>query len=580
MRPKQRSPWKVQQDRSISEGEPLQDIRDSASDDLRWALRRLMLLTLVGACYLLLLFVAHAGEPDASSVQMFFRLFYLGEPVPIGLLGAFAAMAWWFLARTPQTRDVQPDASNLSAIAIGLVALSVSALITAIAVGLLRDYAFSMDEFGAVFQARLFAAGRVSATVPSEWRQHVDAITPVFITARPSDSAWVSLYLPGNAVIRAPFERAGVGWMSGVLLAIVSIAAIGGVARRLWPNERMRQLASVGALALSTQFLVVAGTPYAMTAHLAVNLCWLYFWVRGGRVAYLAGPIGMIGILLHQPIPHLLFAAPFGVRLLRDRQWLLALWMGICYVAALFVSLAWHDFVGFTSATGGLISALAAPKLISWHVSLMHAVLLLTWQTPFAALSFVVCLRRIRSLRPLEQDLLGGLILSLVFYLFFRLVTQGHGWGWRYGHQVLGNMSLLCASAWPTVEKALGSSRARQLALTSIVVTVVGQFPLRARLVRNASAPFADAYRWLRAQDADIVIVPSDSIWYGRDLVRNQPGLPRPILVFGTYAADSMRALKPLPAPARVRRISVKELTALGLEYVQKERLRTVVRSH
>lgn len=531
-----------------------------------------MMLTLLGACYIVLLFLARAPEPDSSSVQMFYRLFYFGEPVPIGLLGVFAALTQWYLAATPQTSDVRSDVLDASPVLVGCIALSVATLVTVIALVVLHDYPFSMDEFGAVFQARLFAAGRLSVSIPAEWREHAEAITPVFVNARPADSAWVSLYLPGNALIRAPFERAGVGWMTGVLLAILCVAAISGIARRLWPNEGVRQLVAIGALALSTQFLVVAGTPYAMTAHLAVNLCWLYVWVRGGPVAYLAGPIGMVGILLHQPVPHLLFAAPFGVRLLRDRQWRLAAWMGLCYGAALYLSLAWHEYVGFAAATGGLISALAAPQLISWHVALMHLVLLATWQTPLAALSLVVCLRRVGTLRPLEQDLLGGLLISLVFYVFFRLVTQGHGWGWRYGHQALGNIALICATAWPTFERALGSLRARRLALASIGVTIFVQVPVRATLLRNATASFADAARWLRAQDADVVIVPNDSIWYGRDLVRNDPALSRPILVYGTYAADSMRTSKPLPVVPRVRRISVKELVILGLEPIQPAR--------
>lgn len=558
----------VQQDASATEGEPLMVTHGPAADDLRWAIRRVIVIALVGACYLAVLRIANVDQPDRSSVLIFFRLFCLGEPVPIGLLGAFAVISWWYLERSSQTLAIQSDATSISIIEVAGMAAVVSVVVSAVALALLDDYAFSMDEFGAVFQARLFADGRVSASVPAEWRRQVEAISPVFVSARQTDSAWVSLYLPGNAAIRAPFERAGVGWLSGVVLALVCVGAISGVARTLWPNQRVRHLLAVGVLALSTQFLVVAGTPYAMTAHLAVNLCWLLVWVRGGRAAYLAGPIGMFGILLHQPVPHLLFAAPFGIRLLRDRQWRLAMWMGLWYVSALLLSAAWHNFVGFTAATGGLISALAAPRPISWLVAVMHAVLLATWQTPIAALAFVVSLRRVRTLRPLEQDLVFGLALSLVFYLFFKLITQGHGWGWRYGHQVLGNVALLCAAVWPTFEQALGSSRARRLAIASFVVTITVQFPLRARLVQNVTAPFATAYEWLRAQDADVVIVPNDSIWYGRDLVRNKPGLPRPVVVFGSYAADPKHAFSPPSSAARVRRISVSELTALGLEAV------------
>lgn len=540
----------------------------SAVDDIRWALRRLIVIVIVCAAYLVVIVQRNACQPDDASAMIFFRLFCQGEPIPVGLLALFSAILWWSLSRSPRASSPPTDASTMSVAALGVVSAAVAALVAAVAVWLMKNSAFSMDEFGAVFQARLFASGRVAADVPSPWKEHLDAVTPVFILSRPADAAWVSAYLPGNAAIRAPFERAGLGWSSGVILATVCILALGGIARRLWPNQSERQLVAVLALALSTQFLVVAGTPYAMTAHLAVNLCWLYVWVRGGRVAYLAGPIGMFGVLLHQPVPHLLFAAPFGLRLLFQRRWPLVAWMGVWYLMALAFAAGWHTLVGFNAATGGLAAAFAAPTFTSLFVAVMHATLLLTWQTPLAAVALVVCLRRARSLRPIEQDLLGGLVFSLAFYLCFKLVTQGHGWGWRYGHQVLGNVALLAAVAWPTFVNALGRPRALQLAFVSAALTIVCQFPLRARLVQNTVTPFANALHWLRAQDADIVIVPNDSIWYGRDLVRNDPGLVRPVLVFGTYGTGSANASAPLPTVARVRRIGVAELTAFGLEAV------------
>ncbi len=536
-------------------------------DDLRWSLRRLIVVALVGVLYLIMLARANAGEPDSGSALIFFRLFYLGEPIPIALLVVFAGCAWRMLPGTHSDRG-PAGGSDVPTLVTGAIALVVAIAVGWFARSVLGNGAFSMDEFGAVFQARLFAAGRVAATVPPAWRAHLDAITPVFVTTRPVDSAWVSSYLPGNALIRAPFERADVGWFTGVLLAVVCVVAITGVSRRLWPRDGTRQIVAIGALALSSQFLVVAGTPYAMTAHLAVNLCWLYAWVRGGRVAYIAGPIGIVGVLLHQPVPHLLFAAPFGVRALRERRWPLVIWMGACYALALAFSSTWHNLVGFTAATGGLVSALAPPQLLSWFVAVMHALLLCTWQTPLAALAMIVCIRRVRVLTDIERDLMLGLLLSLVFYLFFKLVTQGHGWGWRYGHQVLGNAALLTGSAWPVIESAFGAVRARRVALLSAVLTVLVQLPLRAREASRFARPFANASRWIRAQDADVIVVPNDSIWYGRDLVRNDPALTPPIVVFGSVVDGPLHASLQLPTTARVRRITVTELTAFGLERV------------
>jgi membrane associated rhomboid family serine protease len=64
------------------------------------------------------------------------------------------------------------------------------------------------------------------------------------------------------------------------LLAALAVVAIFGVARRLWPARLDAALLSALLVATSLQVLVTSMTSYAMTAHLTLNLIWLWLFDR------------------------------------------------------------------------------------------------------------------------------------------------------------------------------------------------------------------------------------------------------------------------------------------------------------
>src|SRR6266852_644436 len=87
-------------------------------------------------------------------------------------------------------------------------------------------------------------------------------------------------------------------------------------------------------LACSSQFLITAMSPYAMTAHLALNMVWLWFFLRDTRAGHLmAAGVAFVACGLHQVIFHPLFAAPFLLSLLVARRWKLAAYHGVVYAA-------------------------------------------------------------------------------------------------------------------------------------------------------------------------------------------------------------------------------------------------------
>lgn len=531
-------------------------------------LQRAALLYAVAICAgivsLATLVILHANRADSSSSRIFFRMMFVGEPIGLAVMILFAIIGFT-LYRRAQT-DIDAPIATPQWIRFLEYPATMPLLVGVFAAGavmLFDNESFSMDEYGAVLQAKLFAMGEVAARIPTEWRRHLPGITPEFVDRRPIDSAWVSPYLPGNAIIRAPFEAIGSGWLSGVLLAMSSVFFIARIARQLWPLEPARQLAVVAALALSAQFLLVAGTPYAMNAHLSLNLLWLWLWIGPDRRAAWAGPIGFFAFVLHQHVPHALFVAPFLLRALLDLRVRRLVWMGAWYFLALFASSAWRAAVGHTAGTGNLQSAFATPGFLSYLVLIMNIFLAMSWQTPLASLGCLVTVSNWRRLGNLEKDLVFGVALSLLAFLFFALITQGHGWGWRYGHQVLGNLALLTGFAWPTLSQEFKPRALARLAMVSVLLTTLVQYPARAYTAHKFAAPFARAHAWLRLQDADIVVVPTDSVWYGRDLLRNPIGLPRPILV----REDYFRRINPSTLPQGViKRVTVDELLMLGLE--------------
>ncbi|HTO81013.1 MAG TPA: hypothetical protein VMQ73_02210, partial [Methylomirabilota bacterium] len=163
--------------------------------------------------------------------------------------------------------------------AVRLVAIMLAIVCGAVWVGshvVYRDFALAMDEFMADFDARIIAHGRLLASVAPDWRDVVPALQPMFRLELPDNAVWSSAYLPMNAAIRAVFVLLGAPALEGVALAAVAIVAVFALARRLWPERPDAAVVAAVLLACSSQFLVIAMTPYAMTAHLALNMLWLW----------------------------------------------------------------------------------------------------------------------------------------------------------------------------------------------------------------------------------------------------------------------------------------------------------------
>ena len=474
-------------------------------------------------------------EPNAAFISSYF----LSEDTPVLLFfGVFfvALVAW-----------LRNDLRSLAPSALAprhprrIVAITLIVVCGVVWMGshlVYRSYGLSLDEFMADFDARIIATGRLLASVAPDWRAYVPALQPIFRLEVADNAYWISSYLPMNAAIRAPFVLLGEPALQGVVLAAISLLALFGVARRLWPERPDAAVVGVVLLACSSQFLITAMTPYAMTAHLALNTIWLWLFLRDSRAGHvMAGGVAFVACGLHQVVFHPLFAAPFVLSLALARRWTLtAYYTGVYAVAGLFWILYWSLVLRAAhapmaeAADGGVLQFvhrvaymvdLNAGSFVQLGLNVLRFV---AWQSPLLIPLAAVGLTAGREGNRTIVALAGGIALTLTAVLVL-MPFQGHGWGYRYLHGLLGSFSLIAAQGWIYVtDRGVQESRKAAGALVaSVLVSVLVLLPWRLVQVDALVKPYATAHEAIDHADADVVIVDPTDIWYGEDLARNDP---------------------------------------------------------
>ncbi len=305
-----------------------------------------------------------------------------------------------------------------------------------------RDFGLSMDEFMAEFDARIIASGHLLASVAPDWRDYVPALQPIFRLELPENAYWSSGYLPMNAAIRALFVLLGAPALEGVVLAGLAIIAVFAVARRLWPERPDAAVVASLLLACSSQFLITAMTPYAMTAHLALNMIWLGLFLRDTRTGHaLAGGVAFVACGLHQVVFLPLFAAPFFISLMRARRWTIAAFFVAAYGAiVLFCVIYWTvvlravhapmapsadvGMAYFVERIAGMFD-LSAGGFFFMGLELLR---FLAWQSPLVIPLALVGLRFRGAQSRTLVDLAAGIALTFGAMLVL-MPFQGHGWG-------------------------------------------------------------------------------------------------------------------------------------------------------
>ncbi len=120
---------------------------------------------------------------------------------------------------------------------------------------------------------------------------------------------------------------------------------------------------------------------------------------------------------------------------------------------------------------------------------------------------------------------------------------QGHGWGYRYLHGFLGSLSLIAAQGWICVtDRGAQTSRTPTLAfLLSVLLSLFVLVPWHAYQVHAFVEPYASAVEAIEHSGAEVVVIDPTDIWYGEDLVRNDPFLRTPPKVLSLPRLDETR---------------------------------------
>jgi hypothetical protein len=470
------------------------------------------------------------------------------------ILMTLAGMNAW---RTPETR--RP--ASLSPATTGRATwLMAGALVLVGVVGhylVLWGYAFSRDEQMALFDAEVFASGRLAAPLPAYWAAYHDALNIVFMPAAVEGAGGISIYRPVNSALHALVGAMARPAFTNPLLSAVGLIATWRIARRILPGDAESQLVAVLLYATSTQVLALSMTSYAMPGHLALNMVWLMLLLQDRWYSHVGAiAVGFLAIGLHQVVYHPLFAGPFlFFCLVLRRRWVLSAIYASAYAAGILLwskytalPLAELDVTGKPSDVDQFlltrlwwaISSISPAYLWTQAANLVRFV---AWQhLLFLPLLLAGLVPAVRSRDPRLMGMVAAIAVVIVFKLVLR-PYQGHGWGFRYMHGVVGVACLLGALGWAEVRRK-GFVGQRHLAIATAASLLIAT-PWLLWQAHEFSGRFAQTDRKIAATDADLAVVDDHTPVFTQDLVYNPPKIDRrPVrLLASKLSPDEIAAL-------------------------------------
>lgn len=399
-----------------------------------------------------------------------------------------------------------------------------------------QDHDLSRDEQMVRFDQQIFTSGRLFQPIPPELRPLHATFNTSFTLPIGGREGWVSGYLPVNAALRAAAEMVLPAALVSALFVFIAGLALWRIARRIWPEDGTTQAVVLLCFLASSQVLLMGTTRFAMAPHLALNLVWLLLFLQHRWPATIAAiGIGFLAMGLHQPLFHPLFVAPFLLLLLRERRWPELATYVVGYGA---IGLFWLAWPGWVSALGSgpviidrtyqgvtflerLERWLHLPTATSFLIMAANLARFMVWQflllVPLAVVGFWSGRRD-----PFVQALAAGIAL-LVVTMTLLLPAQGHGWGYRYLHGLIGSFCLLAGFGWRWMA-ARRAAPVQALAMAA-VASILLLLPAHIWMMRGLVVPFATASRAIDRIDTDFVVIDQAAVPFGQDLVINRADL-------------------------------------------------------
>ncbi len=452
-----------------------------------------------------------------------------------------------FVSIRPMSRELRLGHHHILLVTLALLALCYLGHSL-----LLMSYDLSRDEQMANFDAAIFSHGRLTWPLPPEWQKDAAALNLEFMLPVRHPVAWVSSYLPFNAILRAAVSIIADPALTGPLLTAGSLLLVWDIARRIWPEER--EAPTVAALLLmgSGQFVITGMTAYAMPGHLFFNLLWLRLFLADRRLCDgLAILVGFVATGLHQPLFHPMFVAPFLLLPLLDRRWLRLAIFSLGYGIIGVFWLSWPLFIHSLVAGPASVTAAAGTDYLSrtlqaFSLTLANPTLtaanilrFCTWQHLFLVPLMAVGFRVVRKDRFAAA--VAASFLLPVFVIAIILPYQGIGFGYRYLHGVLGNAVLLALFGWQTL--SMRHDELRPVILRATVASLLILLPIQAWMARARYAPFARASAQIDQSGADYFVIKATDGPLTHDLGLNRPDLSNRPLRLDAEEINDMPAL-------------------------------------
>lgn len=424
-----------------------------------------------------------------------------------------------------------------------LIALATT-IVTAIGcLTLYHRHPLSMDEYVALFQSRIFAAGRLHGEFPP---QLIDWLVPpefqnYFLIASKDTGAVASLYWPAHALVMAPFTLIGAPWLCNPVITGLSVLAMHRLALRMFDSVEGAGLALLLSVA-SPVFFVNGMSFYAMPAHLLANCVFALLMLSPTRVrAFVAGVVGSIALTLHNPVPHILFALPVLLySITRPGGLRLIVPLAAGYLPlSLLLGVGWFWLSGELSRVGADAEAVGLSRISMAFALPTKAVLMARvigvakvwlWATPGLIVLAIAGAYRWRR-HPMCKLLVISAALTLFGFLFVP-VDQGHGWGFRYFHSAWLVLPVLAAGALfgeppgPSDSSLFCDAKTRSLVVVCTLLALASALPLRGYQVEAViSEQLAQLPAVAAGTERHVVLIDPTATYYGADLVQNDPFL-------------------------------------------------------
>jgi hypothetical protein len=320
-----------------------------------------------------------------------------------------------------------------------------------------HSYPLCMDEYAALFQSKVFASGHVAAQLPPamvNWLVN-PAYNGAFLIASPETGRAIESYLPGFSLLLASFEFFSAPWLCNALLGGGAVYLMYRITLEITGDRRAAAWATIFGIA-SGAFFANAISYYSMQAHLTLNLLFAWLLLSPTRHRVLAaGLVGSFALVLHNPLPHLLFALPWVVAMAANkdlRRHLVPLVAGYLPIT-LALGLGWVILTRSIEPIGQgipVVRTLASgvfrlPDINILNMRSAALAKMLIWAVP--GLFVLAAWGSNRHSGNLHVRLLTqSAVLTFLGYLFVDL-DQGHGWGYRYFHSAWGAIPILAACA-------------------------------------------------------------------------------------------------------------------------------------